>query len=76
MRKSRKPFVIVSSISIISPLALDEKKSLKEIPQRCKKRLEEDNEFKTEHCRRIDYASYTFGRGVSRPGGKTDRGGI
>lgn len=34
------------------------------------------NEFKNEHYRRIKYADYTFGRGVPKPGWKTDRGRI
>lgn len=32
-----------------------------------------ENEFKTEHYRRINYANYTFGRDVPKPGWKTDR---
>ena len=35
-----------------------------------------ENEFKNEHYRRIDYANYTFGRSVPKPGWKTDRGRI
>jgi len=34
------------------------------------------NEFKEEHYRRIDYANYHFGRGLPKPGWKTDRGRI
>ncbi|MDH4220454.1 MAG: GWxTD domain-containing protein [Candidatus Aminicenantes bacterium] len=33
-----------------------------------------DNEFKTEHYRRISYANRYFARGVPKPGWKTDRG--
>ncbi len=35
-----------------------------------------ENEFKSEHYRRINYANYTFGRGVPKPGWKTDRGRV
>lgn len=35
-----------------------------------------ENEFKTEHSRRIAYANRTLGRETSRPGWKTDRGRI
>jgi len=35
-----------------------------------------ENEFKEEHYRRINYANYHFGRGVPKPGWKTDRGRI
>lgn len=35
-----------------------------------------ENEFKTEHFRRIAYANRTYGRDTSRPGWKTDRGRI
>jgi GWxTD domain-containing protein len=35
-----------------------------------------ENEFKTEHYRRIAYANRTLGRETSRPGWKTDRGRI
>ncbi len=35
-----------------------------------------ENEFKTEHYRRINYANFNFGRGVPKPGWKTDRGKI
>ena len=35
-----------------------------------------ENEFKTEHYRRISYANYSFGRGAPKPGWKTDRGWI
>ncbi len=35
-----------------------------------------ENEFKEEHYKRINYANYTFGRGVPKPGWKTDRGRI
>jgi len=35
-----------------------------------------ENEFKNEHSRRINYANYTFGRSVPKPGWKTDRGRI
>jgi GWxTD domain-containing protein len=35
-----------------------------------------ENEFKNEHYRRINYANYTFGRSVPKPGWKTDRGRI
>lgn len=35
-----------------------------------------ENEFKNEHYRRINYANYTFGRGVPKPGWRTDRGRI
>ena len=35
-----------------------------------------ENEFKTEHFRRIAYANRTLGRETSRPGWKTDRGRI
>ncbi len=35
-----------------------------------------ENEFKTEHFRRIAYADRTFGRDTSRPGWRTDRGRI
>ncbi len=35
-----------------------------------------ENEFKTEHFRRIAYANRTLGRDTSRPGWKTDRGRI
>lgn len=34
------------------------------------------NEFKKEHSRRINYANYNLGRGVPKPGWKTDRGRI
>lgn len=33
-----------------------------------------ENEFKTEHYRRISYADYHFGRQAPRPGWKTDQG--
>lgn len=33
-----------------------------------------ENEFKTEHYRRINYANHFFGRGTPKPGWKTDRG--
>ena len=33
-----------------------------------------DNEFKTEHYRRLDYANRVLGRESTRPGWKTDRG--
>jgi len=35
-----------------------------------------ENEFKNEHYQRISYANYSFGRGVPKPGWKTDRGQI
>jgi len=35
-----------------------------------------ENEFKKEHSRRINYANYNLGRGVPKPGWKTDRGRI
>ncbi len=35
-----------------------------------------ENEFKTEHFRRIAYANRTLGRDATRPGWKTDRGRI
>ncbi len=35
-----------------------------------------ENEFKTEHYRRIQYANHFFGRQGPRPGWKTDRGRI
>ncbi|UCC38182.1 MAG: GWxTD domain-containing protein [Candidatus Aminicenantes bacterium] len=35
-----------------------------------------ENEFRKEHYRRISYANYSFGRGVPKPGWKTDRGRI
>jgi GWxTD domain-containing protein len=35
-----------------------------------------ENEFKKEHSRRINYANYTLGRSVPKPGWKTDRGRI
>jgi len=35
-----------------------------------------ENEFRKEHYRRISYANYSFGRGVPKPGLKTDRGRI
>ena len=35
-----------------------------------------ENEFKTEHLRRIDYANRYFGRDAPRPGWRTDRGRI
>ncbi len=35
-----------------------------------------ENEFKNEHYRRISYANYHFGRGVPKPGWRTDRGRI
>lgn len=35
-----------------------------------------ENEFKTEHYRRINYANRTFSRSVPLPGWKTDRGRI
>jgi len=35
-----------------------------------------ENEFKTEHYRRIHYATTTLGRDTSRPGWQTDRGRI
>jgi GWxTD domain-containing protein len=35
-----------------------------------------ENEFKTEHFRRIAYANHALGRDTSRPGWKTDRGRI
>ena len=34
----------------------------------------EENEFKTEHFRRIQYSNQWYGRGTSTPGWKTDRG--
>jgi len=34
------------------------------------------NEFKNEHYQRINYANYNFGRGVPKPGWRTDRGRI
>ncbi len=34
------------------------------------------NEFKEEHYRRINYANYNYGRGVPKPGWRTDRGRI
>jgi len=33
-----------------------------------------ENEFKKEHYRRINYANHFFGRGVPKPGWRTDRG--
>ncbi|HEK85816.1 MAG: GWxTD domain-containing protein [Candidatus Saccharicenans sp.] len=36
----------------------------------------EENEFKTEHYRRIEYANKYFGRESGKPGWKTDRGRI
>jgi len=36
----------------------------------------EENEFKKEHYRRIDYANYALAREVPKPGWKTDRGRI
>lgn len=33
-----------------------------------------ENEFKTEHFRRINYANHFFGRGTPKPGWRTDRG--
>jgi GWxTD domain-containing protein len=35
-----------------------------------------ENEFRTEHYRRIDYANHRFGRTAPKPGWKTDRGRI
>lgn len=35
-----------------------------------------ENEFKTEHYRRINYANFNFGRSSPAPGWKTDRGRI
>jgi len=35
-----------------------------------------ENEFKTEHFRRINYANHFFGRQTTRPGWKTDRGRV
>jgi GWxTD domain-containing protein len=35
-----------------------------------------DNEFKTEHYRRINYTNHFFGRQGPRPGWKTDRGRV
>src|SRR4030042_6856184 len=35
-----------------------------------------ENEFKSEHYRRIQYANHFFGRQGPRPGWKTDRGRI
>lgn len=35
-----------------------------------------ENEFKKEHYRRLNYANYHFGRGVPKPGWKTDRGRV
>ncbi|NOR11672.1 MAG: GWxTD domain-containing protein, partial [Candidatus Aminicenantes bacterium] len=35
-----------------------------------------ENEFKTEHYRRIQYANHTYGRSTVKPGWKTDRGRI
>jgi GWxTD domain-containing protein len=35
-----------------------------------------ENEFKTEHYRRINYANHFFGRGMPKPGWKTDRGRV
>lgn len=35
-----------------------------------------ENESKKEHSRRINYANYNLGRGVPKPGWKTDRGRI
>jgi GWxTD domain-containing protein len=34
------------------------------------------NEFKEEHYRRLNYANHFFGRGIPKPGWKTDRGRI
>lgn len=34
------------------------------------------NEFREEHYRRLSYANYHFGRGVPKPGWKTDQGRI
>lgn len=36
----------------------------------------QENEFKTEHSRRFQYANYTFGRSTVIPGWKTDRGRV
>ncbi len=36
----------------------------------------EENEFKTEHYRRIEYANKYFGREAPKPGWKTDRGRV
>ena len=36
----------------------------------------EENEFKTEHYRRINYVNHFFGRGTPKPGWRTDRGRI
>jgi GWxTD domain-containing protein len=36
----------------------------------------EENEFKTEHYKRIEYANKYFGREAAKPGWKTDRGRI
>lgn len=35
-----------------------------------------ENEFKNEHYRRINYANHFFGRGIPKPGWKTDRGRV
>ena len=35
-----------------------------------------ENEFRTEHYRRIQYANHTYGRSTVKPGWKTDRGRI
>jgi GWxTD domain-containing protein len=35
-----------------------------------------ENEFKTEHYRRINYANHFFGRGTPKPGWRTDRGRV
>lgn len=35
-----------------------------------------ENEFKKEHYRRINYANHFFGRGIPKPGWKTDRGRV
>lgn len=35
-----------------------------------------ENEFRTEHYRRINYANHFFGRGTPKPGWRTDRGRV
>jgi len=114
----RKLFVFIFSVSLLfSFLALAERKSASELPEKYKKWLEEEviyiisstekdvflhletdrerelfieafwkqrdptpgtpeNEFKNEHYRRINYVNHTFGRGVPKPGWRTDRGRI
>lgn len=113
----RKYLVLLLSFTLVLPIFAQKKKSLKELPKRYRKWLEEEvvyiikpkeknvflqfnsdkerdifieafwkqrdptpgtpeNEFKTEHYRRLAYANKFFGRETPRPGWRTDRGRI